>query len=69
MQKGLFIVLDGNDGSGKATQTKQLGQYLEQQGIEYIKVDFPAYGENFFGREAWGFSAYGSEDRLDFVCA
>jgi dTMP kinase len=49
MQKGLFIVLDGNDGSGKATQTKQLGQYLEQQGIEYIKVDFPAYGENFFG--------------------
>lgn len=49
MQKGLFIVLDGNDGSGKATQTKLLGQFLEDKGIACEKVDFPAYEQNFFG--------------------
>lgn len=49
MQKGLFIVLDGNDGSGKATQTQRLAQYLGGKGIPYTKVDFPAYEQNFFG--------------------
>lgn len=49
MQKGLFIVLDGNDGSGKATQTKRLGEYLEAQGISTEKIDFPGYDRNFFG--------------------
>ncbi|MDB5237114.1 MAG: tmk [Parcubacteria group bacterium] len=49
MEKGLFIVLDGNDGSGKATQTQRLAQYLGGKGIPYTKVDFPAYEQNFFG--------------------
>jgi thymidylate kinase len=49
MEKGLFIVLDGNDGSGKATQTARLSQFLEQKGISSEKIDFPAYDRNFFG--------------------
>ena len=49
MEKGLFIVLDGNDGSGKATQAKLLKDYFAGKGIMCEKVDFPAYDQNFFG--------------------
>ncbi len=49
MKKGLFIVLDGNDGSGKATQAALLIQYLADNGIVGLKVDFPAYERNLFG--------------------
>jgi dTMP kinase len=49
MRKGLFIVFDGNDGSGKATQSKLLGEYLAASGIDHLKLDFPAYDRNFFG--------------------
>lgn len=49
MATGKFIVLDGNDGSGKATQTKLLSEYLASQGIENEKFDFPSYDKNFFG--------------------
>lgn len=49
MKKGLFIVLDGNDGSGKATQTELLQAALKERGIDSIKLDFPGYDRNFFG--------------------
>lgn len=49
MHKGIFVVLDGNDGSGKATQAKLLGERLAKEGIETLKVDFPAYDTNLFG--------------------
>lgn len=49
MQKGKFIVLDGNDGSGKATQTGLLSEYLGSKGIENEKFDFPSYDKNMFG--------------------
>lgn len=49
MQKGKFIVLDGNDGSGKATQSRLLVERLSQAGRSAHAVDFPAYDRNFFG--------------------
>jgi dTMP kinase len=49
MQKGKFIVLDGNDGSGKATQSKLLASRLSEAGTSCTMLDFPAYDRNFFG--------------------
>lgn len=49
MTKGLFIVLEGNDGSGKATQTELLLQRLRAEGHRAEKIDFPKYDGNVFG--------------------
>lgn len=49
MTKGVFIVLDGGDGSGKATQTKLLAERLEHDGRVHETLDFPSYNRNFFG--------------------
>ena len=49
MKKGKFIVLDGNDGSGKATQSRLLADKLSAEGIAAITMDFPAYDRNYFG--------------------
>jgi len=43
--KGKFIVIDGTDGSGKATQTNLLIEKLKQQGYDVKVADFPRYGE------------------------
>ena len=43
--KGKFIVIDGTDGSGKATQTKLLVEKLKQQGYGVEVADFPQYGQ------------------------
>ena len=40
---GKLIVIEGLDGSGKATQSRLLCQRLEQQGIGCKKVTFPDY--------------------------
>ncbi|MEI6191307.1 MAG: dTMP kinase [bacterium] len=50
MKKGKFIVIDGTDGSGKATQTKLLCEALEKKKIKVKKIDFPQYTNNFFGK-------------------
>ena len=42
--KGVFIVIDGTDGSGKATQVKRLLMRLQEQGRRVELVDFPRYG-------------------------
>ncbi|MFA5925692.1 MAG: thymidylate kinase [Parcubacteria group bacterium] len=44
-KKGLFIVLDGTDGSGKATQTELLVRKLKKKGHKVEKIDFPRYGK------------------------
>jgi dTMP kinase len=43
MQKGLFIVIDGTDGSGKATQVKRLVKRLVGLGRKVEIADFPRY--------------------------
>ena len=48
--RGTFIVLDGNDGSGKATQSALLCERLAKEGIPAEKIDFPGYTRNFFGK-------------------
>lgn len=44
-EKGLFIVLDGTDGSGKATQARLLLGRLKKAGYGFEKIDFPQYGK------------------------
>ncbi len=45
MNKGKLIVIDGTDGSGKATQTNILVTRLKKKGYKVALVDFPRYGE------------------------
>jgi dTMP kinase len=47
--KGRLIVIDGADGSGKATQTKLLLARLRKEGYAVRTLDFPQYEKNFFG--------------------
>ncbi len=42
---GKLIVLEGTDGSGKATQAKRLMQRLLHEGVNCRALDFPRYGE------------------------
>jgi len=49
MKKGKLIVLDGTDGSGKATQIKLLEKRLRREGRKVKVLDFPEYYQNFFG--------------------
>jgi len=47
--RGLFITLEGPDGSGKSTIIKLLGDYLKNKGIEYIMTREP--GGTLIGEE------------------
>lgn len=46
MSKGRLIVMEGLDGSGKATQTKLLAEQLRAAGYNVQKVTFPDYASN-----------------------
>lgn len=50
MQKGKLVVIDGIDGSGKATQVKILKNRLTKEGFKVKTIDFPKYDTNFFGK-------------------
>jgi dTMP kinase len=46
---GKFIVIDGTDGSGKATQTQLLAKMLERAGFDVKIADFPQYNTKSAG--------------------
>jgi dTMP kinase len=46
---GKLIVIEGTDGSGKATQSQRLLRRLEEHGILTAYVDFPQYGQKSAG--------------------
>lgn len=45
MNKGTLFVIEGLDGSGKATQTAILCEYLQKIGRDYTHISFPDYEE------------------------
>lgn len=49
-KKGKLIVIDGTDGSGKATQVALLTKRLKSEGYVVKLLDFPEYYKNFFGK-------------------
>ena len=46
MSKGRLIVIEGLDGSGKATQAKLLAAHLEKQSLPVREVTFPDYASD-----------------------
>ncbi len=49
MEKGKFIVIDGTDGSGKATQAELLVKRLKKEKCKVKIFDFPQYGQKSAG--------------------
>src|SRR3989338_4539339 len=45
--KGRLIVIEGSDGSGKATQTKLLIEHLKKKKIKVRQIEFPRYYTSF----------------------
>ncbi len=64
-QKGLFITIEGTDGSGKSTQYDKLRQHLVEGGYEVIDMHFPRYKEDssYFVRQYLA-GKYGSSDEV-----
>lgn len=52
LQKQLFIVIDGSDGSGKNTQAKLIARYYKTKGHENIRIRSHPAEDNRFGRKA-----------------
>lgn len=63
--KGKLIVIDGSDGSGKATQSKLLVKELKKRGHRVKLVDFPQYGKKSAGLvEEYLNGKYGEADEV-----
>jgi len=41
MEKGKLIVIEGLDGSGKATQTAALLRWMQARGEKAVQITFP----------------------------
>lgn len=44
--RGVFIAMEGPDGSGKETQTTLLCDHLQRDGWRVARFDFPTYGQD-----------------------
>lgn len=53
-EKGLFVVIEGADGSGKATQSEMLYQALQAEGIKADLFAFPRYEHGNSGKLVGG---------------
>lgn len=64
-KQGIFIVIEGSDGSGKGTQFKLIADRLKAQGHDIATYDFPQYDQesSYFVREYLN-GNYGSADSL-----
>lgn len=65
MSKGVFIVIDGSDGSGKSTQYTKLCERLKAEGIEMETIKFPQYKQpSAYFVEQYLQGAYGQADEV-----
>jgi len=64
---GRLVVIEGSDGSGKATQSRLLARRLCANGVPAERIAFPGYKRSFFGRMAGAYlrGEYGGMDRVD----
>lgn len=61
VRQGKFVVIDGTDGTGKATQADLLVQRLRDNSFDVLKIEFPQYGEPSAGLiESYLAGKYGS---------
>lgn len=63
--KGLYIALEGGDGSGKGTQAKELIRGLQARGYNVLATDYPQYGKTSARYvERYLNGAYGEADAI-----
>ena len=67
MKKGKFIVIEGTDGSGKATQLKLLHKRLKKNTDKILLANFPRYYDSVWGKMVGDFlvGKYGKFDEVD----
>jgi dTMP kinase len=65
MQKGLFIAIDGTDGSGKTVQSNRLVERLKELGHKVEVLSFPRYGNpSAFFVEKYLRGEYGTPEQV-----
>lgn len=67
MKKGLLIVIEGIDGSGKTTQVNLFTKKLKEQNIPFEVISFPRYEDNIYGKliQRYLEGEFGSIDKVN----